>query len=700
MNNPARRYKNWLLLLLLLAGGNTFGQTCSISNPDTIICQGTTVSFSLSVSGGIPLTYAWNFGNGFTANTGSPSHTYTTAGDFMPTVLVTFQGGLTCNASAKSIKVRPTPIPKFTITTSRQMCFKDNELCIQDQSIPGASNAPIKQRVYQLSNGFLQIDTPPYTSQICYKNGTDVLGHLYTLVLEVTDTNNCVGRLQKKDSATLFPKIEQLDFTVDTIYNCNVTHTTFTNTSLIPRSRVLKFKWLFGDGTADSTNWFTTTHAYTSADTCYPILVVTDVNNCIDSINPGFYITVFFPDPTVHVMPNSTQCFKDNFFAFKAKSEGVDLKWGIFDVNGNEVYRWIVDEDSVLKFIAPTCGEYKVRLIMSRGISCIVTTDSFIHVIGPNAIIDNMTDQVVHGRQCTIKDTVYFKTPVPYLSCTYMNGAGMTHLWNFDDNFAPQCTLDTRKGINIGMNCNFSKDSMVVKHYYTPGKERCYQVSLYMLDTISGCDHTRYKPLPLMAPDASPDTSATPPRLGLRYLNNDTIHCLDESVIFDFKSLLPGCDYTVAYMYFDSACDTCAWIAIPGDSLGGGLFQTSYSYTTDSNGYVTVGLIIANGDPNGGGMCYDTAWYHHFLNLFSLDPLFKASVGQSCGPTYTLSLQPVDTVQYHLKSAFWRVMSTFGPYHMDTFRQVFGATDSIVMTQQRVVPRRGIYDIILTVQIF
>jgi hypothetical protein len=181
-------------------------QTCDIVNIDTIICQGTSVSFSVNTTGGTPTTYAWNFGNGFTANTATPSHTYTTSGTFTPKVIVTFAGGLSCTATGLPIRVFATPNASFAITTGRQMCFKNNELCIQDFSTPGSSNAPIKRRVYQLSNGFLQIDTPPYASSICYKDSTDVLGHVFSLVMEVTDTNNCVGKALKIDSVELYPK--------------------------------------------------------------------------------------------------------------------------------------------------------------------------------------------------------------------------------------------------------------------------------------------------------------------------------------------------------------------------------------------------------------------------------------------------------------------------------------------------------------
>jgi gliding motility-associated-like protein len=43
-------------------------------------------------------------------------------------------------------------------------------------------------------------------------------------------------------------------------------------------------------------------------------------------------------------------------------------------------------------------------------------------------------------------------------------------LWTFGDNYAPKCTTDTKRNKNVGLNCNFSRDSLPV-HWYTPWEE-------------------------------------------------------------------------------------------------------------------------------------------------------------------------------------------------------------------------------------
>lgn len=81
-------------------------------------------------------------------------------------------------------------------------------------------------------------------------------------------------------------------------------------------------------------------------------------------------------------------------------------------------------------------------------------------------------------------------------------------LWTLGDQFAPQCTTDVRINKNVGLNCNFTEDSLPV-HWYTPWEEiyreyqrgqfysqavpktlfsrnarRCSRVQVYVADTI------------------------------------------------------------------------------------------------------------------------------------------------------------------------------------------------------------------------
>jgi len=71
-------------------------------------------------------------------------------------------------------------------------------------------------------------------------------------------------------------------------------------------------------------------------------------------------------------------------------------------------------------------------------------------------------------------------------------------VWDFGDNTAPQCTTWTKYMQNVWdangewMNCNYSRDPKP-KHWYTPGEEGCFTVTLRMTDTtFRGNDGINY----------------------------------------------------------------------------------------------------------------------------------------------------------------------------------------------------------------
>ena len=67
---------------------------------------------------GDALTYSWDFGDGSTAEGGSPQHTYTTAGAFMATVVVTDSGGASGTASIRVDAGNTVPRPTIDTPSS------------------------------------------------------------------------------------------------------------------------------------------------------------------------------------------------------------------------------------------------------------------------------------------------------------------------------------------------------------------------------------------------------------------------------------------------------------------------------------------------------------------------------------------------------------------------------------------------------
>lgn len=677
-----------LAVVAILIWKITSAQTCSVQISDSTICEGATVQFVSAVSGGTATGYNWNFGNGFTSTTTAPAHTYVTPGVFNPTVTITFSGGATCNASAPQIRVFAKPDAKFTINGNDTLCFKDNQLCITDQSQSGPSNAPLLKRIFQLSNGFIQTDNPPFNNQICYQNTTDINGHLYSIVLEVSDTNNCVDRSQALDAVTLLPQLLPLSFTTVWPPSCYTSSVTFNNTSLIPRADLKSFTWIFGDGQTSSANWNNSSHVYSGPGQFLPLLAITDLFGCADTVPGVTYIQNTFPDTVIKFKLPAKQCHAKNAFnAYAINPGGVNF-WSVVSATGDTVLR--LNGDSA-KFSMNTCGIFKLVLRVAYP-ACSYTKDTMIQVYGPKAIIQNKSnpnEKVLNTVQCEIHDTVYFKTPVPYLSCVSGNGS-IAHVWDFGDAFAPNCTTDTKNGLNVGVNCRYSLDSMNVKHFYTPGREQCYMAKLVMTDPVTGCASRDSVTMALMQPDAGPDLSAIPPRRGLYFEGQP---CIGVPIEFKFEETLPSCGYEEAWINIDSACGLGGFIKV--DTANKKNYIHVYDSACSADKWVTVGLVIKNGADRNGNPCYDTAWYHHLFQLSPINPYFVVQVAAGCAP-FEIKAIPDDSIQYDLTQVRWN----FRPDVVgtgDTVVQSFGVNDSIIRSQDFAYNSAGIYRILKVV---
>ena len=635
--------------ILFLAITSSSAQTCTMNISTQKVCLGNTVSFSVSISGatGTISNYTWGFGNTATSNQATPIYQYTSAGTYTPTVTVNFSDGSKCTTSGPPIQVFTLPQTKFSFSTSSSECFKNNVVCIKNLSVAGASNAPLDTGNLNWGDGTKAYFKPSFGQKFCH-SFIDPFGGIYTPVIEIQDTNGCLSRLDKPDSITIFPKMGAVSFNTNYMIQCPQTPVKFTNFSAIPKTQVKKFLWDFGDGNSDTIRWDTLTHIYTQAGIFSSTLYITDINNCSDSfyLSPSAQNTIL--DPTIYIWSSANSCFRNNTFIFSSLNSGAQIAWALY--LGNQKF-----DTSQLNsaFGGPyhfsNCGTYHLRMYVNYpGSSCKSFTDSLIDVYGPNAVAQNDTAKIIKQIQCVIHDTVYFRTPVPYLMC-HNDNLSMIRIWDFGDVYAPQCTTDTKKGINVNKNCNWSKDSMNVWHYYTPGKEGCYKVSVFMKDTIRGCWDSDSAVMKLTAPSAHWDSTTNPIRRGVYYKGDPDI-CIGSRIVFHFNDVLPQCGYDSAWFLPDSACPNGQWIYVPLDQS-----KVSYTYskTCDTTGWVTYGAIVKNGADENGISCYDTAWYHFKLFLLPINPKVNFKLDGACQP-YTIYANLIDSIQDSIVKAEWR----------------------------------------------
>lgn len=617
----------------------------SITISDTEFCAQTSVDFDVILTENTNVEFNWRLGDGNSSVNKSLVHIYNTGGTYTPRVKVTHNSTDSCFASFGGVKVFSLPQVSFSLNNDSQ-CFTGNNVCVTDLTTIDINGGAITKRTLVFGDGFLDNTTPPATKVICHSYA-DPNGGSYPITLEATDANQCFASYQLPNAITIYPNFTP-SFTFSQAKGCFETEVTLTNTSNFDSTKLDSFEWDFGNGTIKKSGFATNTETYTTSGNYFIKLTVTDTVGCTKTVTSKEDVesVVINFNPTVS---GDTSCFYSNSFTV---SNSVNLNteptWLYGD--GGQDTSWT----SVKNYTSP--GRFPISLRITADNCDTTRVVDTVTILGPRARIGAPRNRY----QCEIHDTVYFtnSTTLPYLSEHGPAPGNIKRLWDFGDTVAPQCTTDTKNGINVGINCNFSKDSLDVKHWYTPGNEGCYRVRLLLEDTVWGCLDTNSINLALQEPKANPDSSVTPVISGLFFGKPD---CLGDDVgkaksVSLGSQTQPTCDREVFWMMWDSAFWAQQGILDSGWMLRSN--SNSYPYDSlpgDTAGRVTIGLIIGNGTDALNNRCYDTAWYHHIFDFNDLFPQFISdydSINGRCIGT-EVNFRVRDTLQDGIVNYTW-----------------------------------------------
>lgn len=581
----------------------------TVSTSDTQFCAQTSIDLNVQINENSNVTFNWRLGDGNSSTNKSLKHIYTTGGIYKPRVKITH--GLTdsCFATFDSITVYSLPNVGFSINNDSQ-CFSGNDVCITDLTSVDVNGGAITKRIMVFGDGFIDNTTPPATKTICHAY-VDPNGGNYPITIEATDANQCFASYQLPKAITIYPNFTP-SFSFSQEKDCFKTIVTLQNTSSFDSTKLDSFEWDFGNGAKRKVEFDSTVVEYTTSGNYFIKLTVTDTLGCTKAVTAQEDVesVVINFNPTIS---GDTSCFYGNSFTV-ANPINLNTEPTWFYGDTEQDTGW-----SNTKNYSAT-GRFIVRLrILADNCDTTQVVDT-VTILGPLARIGRPENQF----QCEIHDTVFFtnSTNLTYLSEHGPAPGNIKRLWWFGDTLAQQCTTDTKNGINVGVNCNYSRDSLDVKHWYTPGNEGCFRVRLLLEDTVWGCLDTNFIDLALRRPVASPDLIATPTVTGLTFTKPD---CLgpegikSKSVILN-EQTEPSCNRENFWMMWDSTL----W-AQQGMLDSGWQFansNNSYNYDSlpgDTAGKVTIGLIIGNGTDAQDSACFDTAWYH---DIFDFDDLF------------------------------------------------------------------------------
>jgi len=571
--------------------------TASVS--DTQICQNATVRFTAATQTGAQ-NYRWDFGDSTAFTQRVVDHVYQKTGWMFPTLTVDYTS-TSCTVPVDSILVNPLPDASFDLSQDT-LCYSGNELCVTLRS-----NSGVATRNVIFDDGFVD-DFSPFSDTVICHSYIDPKGGSYSITVELTDSNGCSSTIEKKDAVVVLPVL-RASYTTPVTQGCFSTNVKLTNTTNRDSAAVDSVIWIWGDTSAiEYSPYYKPNHTYTKNGLLKPMLVIQDTFGCRDTFTASTLLrnTSYVVDARIDSI--YSQCLNGNRVSFfQSKVPGASYEWKIpYSVKSNAyIYRYSLATTYPISFS-----------ISVNGCDSTVVFDSLV-IYGPRAYIGD----VVNRYQCQNRDTVYFKNR----SYAYKN-KHIQAFWSAGDLGAGNCVIDTKNGVNVGSNCNYSKDSLNFKHFYASTRDSCYLAKLVVRDTVIGCSDSTILPVPLMKPSAKgalipSDTFACP--------GPDKIY-QDKSVKFTWTDTLkPSCVTPTYWIMWDSAA-----AARSGNfSSYWEYYSREHNYTDldagDSSGYVTIGLIVANGIDSLGVPCRDTAWFPKVIRVNRMNPNFTSSYDDS-----------------------------------------------------------------------
>jgi RHS repeat-associated protein len=266
---------------LTVTDGN--GGTGTVSHTVTIL-NGPTASFTETpTSGTVPLVvnfnasgstaptggtitgYSWDFGDGTTSTAENPSHTYTIAGNYTVTLVITDSyGGTDMKTNMVSAAAIPPPTASFTATPASTEI--DHNVNFNSTASTPGSGATITGYMWDFGDGS--------TSTVANPSHAYAASGTYTVTLTVTDSD---GQHSSMTQTVTIYNAPTASFTENPTAGEAPLNVSFDGTgSSADHATITGYSWDFGDGNTDTSA--TPTHTYSTAGTYTVTLTVTDSN--------------------------------------------------------------------------------------------------------------------------------------------------------------------------------------------------------------------------------------------------------------------------------------------------------------------------------------------------------------------------------------------------------------------------------------
>ncbi len=275
--NPSTSYTTpgtYTVTLTAYSGGSSSTHTITITvypvptvnfyANDTSVCPGTPVTFTSNSLGGVagPLTYTWNFGDGYAGSSATPSHPYLSPGTYNVTLsVINAQGCISSLTKSVYMHVFTPAVVNFTASPN-YFCTAPGVAVFNNLT----TGTPGITYYWSFGDGGSSTSASPTHSYTAA--GT------YTVKLIATDGNGCTDTFTRPSYIGVGNLTAGFSFISPSCVNSSVT---FINTSNAHTSS----SWSFGDGGRDTAN--NPTHAY-SAPGIYTVTLIVSDGYCYDTI--------------------------------------------------------------------------------------------------------------------------------------------------------------------------------------------------------------------------------------------------------------------------------------------------------------------------------------------------------------------------------------------------------------------------------
>lgn len=324
----------------------------------TSICLGESIDF-IDISNPTPSSWLWDFGDGNTASTQFPNHTYTTAGTYEVSLTAVYSSS--CQGTeTKTAYITVNEIPAVAFTADQTAgCETPFPVQFTNNSLGSGLTY-----VWNFGNGDSSTDENP--DYVYDMNG------IYDVSLTATNSSGCSISVTEDEYINV--ALTEADFLPDVFGFCQPLEVNFSDLS-ISGTDIVSWQWSFGDGGTSTLQ----NPTYTYQDTgIYDIsLIIENTLGCSDTLERTNYIFVYTP-PIANFVDNDTVICPGELDFFDLSTNATDWFWDFGDGNTS------TEQNPTNEF--QDTGYFDITLItLNNGCSDTLIVENMIYVSPPIA---------------------------------------------------------------------------------------------------------------------------------------------------------------------------------------------------------------------------------------------------------------------------------------------------------------------------